>query len=130
MEHLNESISAGERAWRVSRTSLLLPHTPTCTYPRSPRRASPPKLATPPSGNEGTPSRQMSTNASPPTVPTLAEESLRSAGRDKDRRNVAITRVHLFVDVMDESLSAVELVQDYMERVRENIHTSVHVHTK
>ena len=70
MEHLNESISAGERGWRTSRSSVLL----TPPGPRSPVHTSPPKVATP-----GPPSRQLSTSP----VPTLPEEPLESSAGGK-----------------------------------------------
>lgn len=67
MEHLNESIIAGERGIRLSRSSVML-----APKPRSPVHpgTSPPKSATPPSSTAV--SRQASTPA--PAVPTLIEE--------------------------------------------------------
>jgi hypothetical protein len=68
MEHLNESIMAGERGSRLYRSSLML-----APKPRSPVHLtnSPPKPATP---TEGMVSRQASTTAPGPSVPNIAEE--------------------------------------------------------
>lgn len=67
MEHLNESISAGERGLRMSRSSLML----------VPKQRSPVHLGTSPpkavSHAEGVVSRQASITTAP-SVPTLMEE--------------------------------------------------------
>ena len=74
MEHLNDSISAGERGWRGSRSSLmLLPKSRSPVHFRRAGRISPPKTpaspATPPPSQLAVVSQQ----ATAPSVPTLVE---------------------------------------------------------